>query len=461
MPKKYSLTLLQDHLDFLRSDSVIEHAAFLFCSSSSSKDEVRYLVQRVQLLTGDEVFDPAVDHIAITSAAYIRALKEAEANNQFLVIVHSHPGGFPTYSLQDDRGEADLLQADFNRGSDSPLLSLLLVGRDEPDLIGRIWNSPENPPIALSRIRVVGSRLRIFAADVVDFSPERLQWADRQIRAFGTEAQRIISNLNVGLVGAGGTGSSVAEQLIRLGVGVITVCDFDKLDSTNVHRVYGSGMELAKLGPSKVELVKQQAAKIGTGTRVKTVDGSISTREIAAALQDCDLIIACTDDQLGRMILNQLSLYCYIPVIDTGFDTDSRDGQILSVTGRVTHLRPGSACLSCRGRIDPETVLAETLRARNPEEYERRIKEGYIPELGIPNPAVISFTTQVAAQAINELLHMITGFMGQDRQSTEVLLRFNFTDVGTSNRKPQARCICSNPAKWGHGDNEPFLGMTW
>lgn len=460
MTRKYTLTLLENHLDLLWSDSAIEHAAFLFCSSSSSADETRFLVQRVQLLSGEEIFDPAVDHIAITSTAYIRALKEAEANNQYLVLVHSHPGGYPTYSLQDDRGEADLIQAAFNRGSASPLLSLLLIGRSEPDLIGRIWTSPAEAPILLSRIRVVGSRLRIFAPeDALDFSPERLQWADRQVRAFGKEAQLIISNLHVGLVGAGGTGSAVAEQLIRLGVGLITVCDFDKLDTTNVHRVYGSCMDLA--GLSKVELVARQAAAIGTGTRVRAIDGSISSMKIAAALRDCDLIIACTDDQLGRMILNQLSLYYYIPVIDTGFDTDSRDGEILSVTGRVTHLRPGSTCMSCRGRIDPEAILAEALQARNPEEYERRLKEGYIPELGIPNPAVVSFTTAVAAQAINELLHMITGFMGQDRQSTEVLLRFNFTDVGTSSRKPQSGCFCSDPKKWGFGDQDPFLGMTW
>lgn len=460
MTRNYTLAMLQDHLDLLRTDSAIEHAAFLFCSSSSSADETRYLVQKVQLLSGDEVFDPAVDHIAITSAAYIRALKEAEANNQYLVLVHSHPGGYPSYSLQDDRGEADLLQAALNRGSSSPLLSLLLIGRSEPDLIGRIWKSPVESPIYLSRIRVVGSRIRIFAhKDALDFSPEKLQWADRQVRAFGKEAQFVISNLHVGLVGAGGTGSAVAEQLIRLGVGLITVCDFDKLDTTNVHRVYGSGMDLA--GLSKVELVARQAAAIGTGTTIRTIDGSISSMEVAATLRNCDLIIACTDDQLGRMILNQLSLYYYIPVIDTGFDTDSRDGEILSVTGRVTHLRPGSACMSCRGRLDSEAILAETLQARNPEEYERRLNEGYIPELGIPNPAVISFTTAVASQAINELLHMITGFMGQDRQSTEVLLRFNFTDIGTSNRKPQSGCFCSDPKKWGFGDQDPFLGMTW
>lgn len=378
------------------------------------------------------------------------------------MLVHSHPGGYPTYSLQDDRGEADLLQAAFNRGSDSPLLSLLLIGRQEPDLIGRIWTDPDGPPTQLSQIRVVGSRFRVFAAaDDINFSPERLQWADRQILAFGKEAQIIISNLHVGLVGAGGIGSAVAEQLIRLGVGKITVCDFDKLESSNVHRVYGSGIELADSGISKVELVARQADFIGNGTVVRVVDGSIASREVVETLKACDIIFGCTDDQLGRSILNQLALFYYVPVIDTGFDTDSEDGVIRSVTGRLTHLRPGSPCLSCRGRIDPEAVLAETLQARNPDEYERRLKEGYIPELGIQNPAVVSFTTLVAGQAINELLHMITGFMGAERRSTEILMRFHATDIGTSNRKPQPGCICSDPEQWGYGDQEPFIGMSW
>jgi tRNA A37 threonylcarbamoyladenosine dehydratase len=50
----------------------------------------------------------------------------------------------------------------------------------------------------------------------------------------------LLSNLNVGIVGAGGTGSALAEQLIRLGIGNLIVIDDDVFKSSNINRVYGS-----------------------------------------------------------------------------------------------------------------------------------------------------------------------------------------------------------------------------
>ena len=40
---------------------------------------------------------------------------------------------------------------------------------------------------------------------------------DRQVRAFGADIQELLATLRIGIVGNGGTGSPVAEQLIRLG----------------------------------------------------------------------------------------------------------------------------------------------------------------------------------------------------------------------------------------------------
>ena len=41
---------------------------------------------------------------------------------------------------------------------------------------------------------------------------------DRNVRAFGADLQRALGELRVTIVGCGGTGSAVAEQITRLGV---------------------------------------------------------------------------------------------------------------------------------------------------------------------------------------------------------------------------------------------------
>jgi hypothetical protein len=91
---------------------------------------------------------------------------------------------------------------------------------------------------------------------------------------------------------------------------------------------------------------------------------------------------------------------------------DSADGVLRGIFGRVTTLFPGEACLFCRGRV---TAAAIALEALDPVERRARAAERYVPELDENDPAVITFTTAVAAQGITEMLHRLTGFMGEER----------------------------------------------
>ena len=184
-------------------------------------------------------------------------------------------------------------------------------------------------------------------------------------------------------------------------------------------------------------------------------------QSVLKEFRDRDVIFSCTDDEWGRSLLSRLSIYYYIPVIDMGVKIDSKDGVVNSVQGRVTTLFPGSACLFCRGRVTAAGVRAEMLAAVSPDEAERLRKEGYAPELGGPAPAIIAFTTAVAAGAVSELLHMLTGFMGTERASTEVIYRFDDCRVGTNSTKSKPDCFCSQRDNWGKGDQPNFLGVTW
>lgn len=57
----------------------------------------------------------------------------------------------------------------------------------------------------------------------------------------GTDGQRSLGALRSGVVGAGGTGSAVTEQLARHGVGDLVMLDDDVVvDDTNLTRIHGS-----------------------------------------------------------------------------------------------------------------------------------------------------------------------------------------------------------------------------
>ncbi len=194
------------------------------------------------------------------------------------------------------------------------------------------------------------------------------------------------------------------------------------------------------------------------GTMVEIVPQHITFEAAAKALRDCDLIFGCTDKELPRAILGQLAVRYCIPIFDLGVLIDSRDGCIAGVHGRVTTLMPGEACLFCRGRITAEGIRIESLSA---EDRERQVRDGYAPGLDEPAPAVIAFTTATASAAIIELLHRLTGFMGSERNSSEVLLALDQTRLRTNRLAPREGCVCEDRSFWGRGDVDPFLEMVW
>jgi molybdopterin/thiamine biosynthesis adenylyltransferase len=282
---------------------------------------------------------------------------------------------------------------------------------------------------------------------------------DRQVRAFGRDLQPLLKRLRIGVVGTGGTGSAVIEQLIRLGIGHLLIADGGFLEKSNVSRVYGS--RASDGGVAKVTIMQRLADEIGLGTELELLDKHITFASVLKRFRDCDAIFGCTDDEWGRSLLNSLSLAYLIPILDLGVKINSEAGVIHSIQGRVTSLRPGKPCLFCRNRISQERILAEQLAELNPAEGDSRRREGYIPELRQHDPAVITFTTAVAASAVSEFLHYLTGFKGPDHDVSEILHRFDSTAINTPGARSRPGCICSDAGAFGRGDRRHFLGMNW
>lgn len=447
---RFTITIRTENLEDARklcfSSPNVEGACFLLCGESRTEEEVRLLVQQVLPIDDASYLVREPDFLSLDSPCYVSAAKQARDQGLSIVFVHSHPGGLLEFSAQDDREEPKLQEFFTARVPGRAHAALVLT---ETGVIGRAWHDGFVP---LERIRVIGSRFDFhFGKERQQVVPE---FFERQVRAFGPDIQSVLSQLHIGVVGAGGTGSACVEELARLGVGTISIFDEDHFEASNVNRVYGSST--SDEGRSKAEIAGQNVDHIAVGTKVKVYPIHITHKRAALELRECDLVFGCTDKEAPRAILTQLSIRYLIPLIDMGVLVNSDNGRIREVVGRITTFFPGEACLFCRGRISPERVSFEML---GQEEQALRIKEGYAPELLTRSPAVIPFTTAVAAFAITDLLQRLTGFMGNDRKSTETLI---FFDKGrmNSNREPfRSHCFCSNSRLWGKGDSERFLDL--
>lgn len=450
----YTLTILEQQFDELSravfSIPGLEGAAYLLCGNSVMEGETRLMVREVHPVAEHHYLVREPYRLSIDSASYASIAKRARALKASVVFVHGHPGGPDDFSEQDDREEPKLHEFLAARAPGRPHGSFVITPQGRG--AARVWTGHGWAPVA--RVRVIGGRFRFIDA-VADEVPLP-EFFDRQVRAFGPDVQRLLRRLHVGVVGVGGTGSPIVEMLARLGVGMISEFDGDAFDATNVSRVYGSKVKDG--GRNKTAISAAHVREIGLGTVVRSYPRHITEEEIAKRLRECDVIFGCTDRHAPRGILVQLALRYLIPIFDTAVKIDAPGEVIRGVFGRVTTIIPGEACLFCRGRITPEMIRLESL---SPEEWRVLADEGYAPEIEGNNPAVIPFTTAVAAQAVSEFLHRLTGFMGEERRSSEVLMLFHESSVRTNRTPPEADCLCSQREIWGRGDGRDFLGLTW
>jgi molybdopterin/thiamine biosynthesis adenylyltransferase len=253
---------------------------------------------------------------------------------------------------------------------------------------------------------------------------------------------------------------------MRLGARHIAVFDPDIVDRTNLNRLHFARQADADMGARKIDILMRQVAEAGLGVQVRGYAEWIGSPVCRDALKACDVVFGCTDDHSGRNLLNRLAYFYGIPVLDMGIrmELDENGEQFQVLDGRVTALLPGTTCLHCRGLINPDRLRAESLRRNDPEGYERERAAGYLPNEGDPAPAVVTFTTETACMAVNELIQRMHGFRGADGSWNERVRQFHVTkdfDI-RAGRSPRSGCrICdNNTAYWGRGDMEPFLDVA-
>ncbi len=457
---KYSLTFHEDDFnrltEHLFGDSTVEQAAYALCGIARTERETRLLVRQIIPVDKNDIAEQSPVHMKIKPPAYLHVIKQADLKKACFVFIHSHPTGLRQHSDQDTGEEEKLFKTAYVRISHE-LVHGSLIFPSPGNPIGRVWHS-DGTYQPMEVIRVIGKRFKFFFHSPPAFSNPA--FFDRQVRAFGEDIQALLGKLRVGIVGAGGTGSAVAEQLIRLGVGSLFIADGDRFVDSNINRVYGS--RVCDSSIPKVKLLERLSADIGLGTSIEIDTRPITYQTTFGKLRECDIVFGCTDDNWGRSLLTRLAIIYYVPVFDMGVKINSQSGVIRSIAGRITTLVPGAACLFCRKRINPEQITAESMNLLNPEAAAGLRREGYAPELNAPDPAVISFTTAVASSAIGEFLHRLTGYLGSERESTEVLHLFDQTRLSTTNRPPDPDCFCMNKTNdWGRGDITPLMDTTW
>jgi molybdopterin/thiamine biosynthesis adenylyltransferase len=460
------LRMLEEHADALKRLLFVddnESAALAICGRSKSidpwtgKSVERFIVREVVPVPTEAYFERHADSFTWSTTPFYNVLKRVERKNLAVVVFHSHPRDCLRFSPADDVADQELFEIAFNR-LDSEDRHMSAIMDPDGNFLARAYG-PDLVATMADRISIIGRQWQFRSDKAHEILPE----LDRQLRAFGASSFQAFANLRVAIVGCGGTGSAVAMLLARIGIRNFVLIDKDYVDKTNVNRMHFSSRDAAAKQRQKVDVVKEGMMATGLPMDIVTIAEKVSDPRALAALQGCDLVFGCTDDHMGREVLNRMAHFYYIPVIDLGLLIEPNEaGGYDTFDGRVTVVQPGYTCQTCRGLIDPEAMHIEAIKGDANILGERK-RAGYVPNDADPNPVVVTFTTEVATMAVNEMFHRLIAFRGRDNHCSERIRQFQElkdSDI-LSAGKPRSGCkLCDRRAYDGRGDMIPFLDMV-
>ncbi|WP_439373491.1 HesA/MoeB/ThiF family protein [Bradyrhizobium sp. DASA03120] len=332
-------------------------------------------------------------------AFVVEIANRARAQGRSVVLIHTHPfeQGCPLFSAVDDAGEvalADYLQRRAPAGN-----HLALVLGQAGCRARRIGTTEE------VATWLVGEKLVLLSQDAAAESAQTRY--DRQVRAFGADGQRAISLLKVGVVGLGGTGSVLVQQLARLGVCDFVLIDPDVVETTNLNRLACAGA--TDVGAAKIDVAARDIRASSPGAKVHALKADVVDQHIAAELTGVDFIFLCTDSHASRAVVCQLAYQHLVPAIDMGVSITVRDGAVTHITGRVQMLAPDLPCLTCTDALDGNQIRREMMSP------EQRASDPYIVGAHEPQPAVMSINSTVSSLAATMFIAAVTSIPGKAR----------------------------------------------
>lgn len=125
----------------------------------------------------------------------------------------------------------------------------------------------------------------------------------RQVEIINKQEQDKIRNMPVCVVGCGGLGGTIIEQLVRTGFENITIIDGDVFDLTNLNRQIRSNLE--SIGDSKSGVTKQAMLKINPNLNIVAYDVIIDEDNLGDLIADSKIVIDAVDNVLTRVIISR------------------------------------------------------------------------------------------------------------------------------------------------------------
>lgn len=223
---------------------------------------------------------------------------------------------------------------------------------------------------------------------------------------FGEAGQAKISATRVAIVGLGGLGSHVAQQLAYLGANSYALVDFDHVTESSLNRLVGATDEDIAARTPKIDVAERVITGVQPDATINRIGQPLTARAAVEAIANADVVFGCVDRDIHRLDLSDITARHAKPYFDLATDTAGDNHEIYG--GRIV-LADGTQCLVCLPEVlDQNAIAIDRLDPGLLAAHDRiyGINRG---ALGRSGPAVVSINGVVASLAVTEFMARTTG----------------------------------------------------
>jgi len=213
----------------------------------------------------------------------------------------------------------------------------------------------------------------------------------------GANSERVLAETRVAIVGLGGGGSHIAQQLAHLGVGHFRLVDPQEIEASNLNRLVGATQKDVEERTPKVKIAERLIRGIRPWARVDVAQAEWQHAD--HLLKDAHVLFGCVDGYRQRMYLEGAARRFCLPFFDIGMDVTRLAQNRYAVAGQMIMTLPGGPCMRCLGFLTQERLNRE---------------EDAYGHAGM-NPQVIWTNGTLASLAVGAFVRMLTPWFEASR----------------------------------------------
>lgn len=179
----------------------------------------------------------------------------------------------------------------------------------------------------------------------INTQSEQIYYSRQQILPeIGQRGLDLLKSARVLVVGAGGLGCPALSYLATAGVGLIGICDGDRVSLSNLHRQIL--FSYADIGDYKVQAAIRRLAAMNPFISFQAHSEALQASHAREWVRQYDLVLDCTDNFESKFLIHDACFFEKKPLIQASIY--QFEGQLQVYTHQV-----GQACLRCLWPVQP------------------------------------------------------------------------------------------------------------